>query len=95
MTARDDLIKGLRDAADWLEAHPALPDGPYVAHVQYTADLPEQGRAAEIAEVDRIAAGFGMKAGPLFGSDRHYGISKRFGPVDYIIVSIEGEEESR
>lgn len=91
MSARDEFVQGLRDLADWLEAHPAAPlqkhDG---AIVQHSMELSVPDREDAVAELDRAAAELGLKAGPLFGDDpRHYGFTREFGPVRYQAVSIE------
>ena len=83
MSARDNLIKGLRDLADWLEANPAAPYGDHeIATVQHSVDIEHPAWPDAVREVDRLAEALGLEAGALFNRDaRYYGITKQFGPA--------------
>jgi hypothetical protein len=96
VSARDDLIKGLRDLADWLETHPDAPLGAHDgAHVQHSAPAEPDRKTAKRA-LDRAAAALGLNAGPMFGGDEdYYGFSVMFGPVRYQAVSLKDEEDDQ
>lgn len=61
-THSQDVIAGLRELADWLEAHPQVPvSGDQT--ISYFVP-PSMSRADARAEVDRVAAILGVTSGP-------------------------------
>lgn len=91
MSARDDMIKGLREMADWLEANPAAPIAPFEsARIQHTVDYDAAGLETAHRHLDHIGEQLGLPARMSYG---HYGVTKEFGPVRYIAVAIEVADE--
>lgn len=84
---RADLIAGLRDMADWLEANPDVPVGAHdFVRLQYCADVYTGGIVASRAEVDRVAVLLDAKP---YRDGTHYGAEKDFGgDVSYLALSI-------
>jgi hypothetical protein len=74
MAEREEVVRGLRALADFLEAHPDLP-APW--HIPASASI-SGSDDAERAEVDRIAAILGV---PATANERgtHYGAERDFG----------------
>jgi hypothetical protein len=89
-TDRQKTIAGLRELADFLEAHPDVPISSYLS-LQYSVDstLKSQGRtsyADRRAEVERVAGVLGVEAsttGPRYLAER------RFGGVTYVAASCD------
>lgn len=96
MSARAELIEGLRGLADWLEANPAAPWRQYdVAGLQHSADLQHPNREAAMEALDGAGEALGLPVGPLHsdGDMAYYGFRKAFGPVRYVAVSIADDEK--
>lgn len=53
--ARDDLIQGLRELADWYEQHPEVPLPPYPSFEHCVLER-GGGDEAGVAEVEQVAA---------------------------------------
>jgi hypothetical protein len=84
--ARVRITTGLRQAADYLESHPAVPIS------EYGWDLlafPARGTpdSAARAEVRRVAAVLGVRAG-TDGPGGYYRAVRDFGPVTYRFVHV-------
>jgi len=84
---RADLIAGLRDMANWLEANPDVPVGAHdFMRLQYCADVYTASLDEARAEVDRVAALLDAKP---YRDGTHYGTEKDFGGnVSYLALSI-------
>jgi hypothetical protein len=80
-TTRGQAIDGLRQLADYLEAHPDLP----VCHFDWTplTVFPGGSEAEQRAEVDRVARVLGVQVRDETADDGHYTAARAFGPVIY------------
>ena len=80
-TPRQEFITGLRQLADYLDAHPAIPTAPYdwelIVSTHRANDLDG------IAEIDRIAVFLGMPVEDELADGGHYCAVKAFGPITY------------
>lgn len=82
--ARTQVISGLRELADFLEANPAIPVREYGWDLHYNARGTD---AEEKAEVDRIATLLGVT--PIDDRpDGHFIASKTFGRITYEAIHI-------
>ncbi|GAA3143320.1 hypothetical protein GCM10010466_37880 [Planomonospora alba] len=92
-TRRAAFITGLRDLADFIEAHPGIPVPRQSTPITY---FPKQTTDAEMrAEIDRIAdlCGAQIDSEPLpYG---HYMITLPFGPLRYEIAAILADARAR
>jgi hypothetical protein len=83
---RAKVISGLRQLADWLDAHPGVPVCPFgwdlSIYPQHADD------AARAAEVDRIAAILGVEVTDETQHGGHYIASRSFGLITYEAVYI-------
>ena len=83
---RAKVIGGLRQLADYLDAHPGVPVCPFgwdlSIYPQYADD------ADRAAEVDRIAAILGVDVTDQTGQGGHYIASRSFGLITYEAVHI-------
>ena len=89
MTARSEYIAGLRELADYLEAHPALPTERYPAGIRvYTGvDTGTTGDGTGRAIVDQAAVTFGTA--PVTTRGGHYLTSRQFrGHIAYEVLCI-------
>jgi hypothetical protein len=84
-TVRDQFIAGLRALADYLAAHPAIPVPGYSNTIHLHADSTENGGSLQ---VDRVARLLDAKVTDETPGGGHYHASRRFGPVNYEVVSI-------
>lgn len=83
MSETEDVSRGLRALADFLDAHPDLPVPWFVEAKAPTAG---EGDAGHRAEVDRIAAILGV---PVDDRGSHYSTERDFGgSVKYAAVAI-------
>ena len=87
---RAAFIDGLVALACFLEAHPEAPvpsayDDKVTLHVFPDGDTDDERRAA----VDSTAAALGTTAGESRPGSGHYQFSLRFGPVSYLVVTID------
>jgi hypothetical protein len=78
---RDQLVGGLRQLADYLDTHPAIP----VASHGWDLLIPTHcdSDPEGIAEVDRIAAILGVTPEDGLADRGHYSAIKTFGPITY------------
>lgn len=86
---RAELIAGLRDLADWLEANPKVPVGRYPS-IQFTyfpGNEPGADEAAESAAVDRIAALIGVEV-EVSPGEGHRSALKMVGRASYKAIAI-------
>lgn len=90
---RSQITDGLRQLADYLDAHPGIPLAPYGWDllVSTHCDNDTEGRA----EVDRIAAILGVPADDDTAAGGHYTAARSFGPVKYNAFHIPGWQKAR
>jgi hypothetical protein len=83
---RGQITTGLRQLADYLDAHPAIPVAPYGWDliVSTHCDNDPEG----MAEVDRIAAILGVQPEDDTPDGGHYTARKVFGPIAYYAFHI-------
>jgi hypothetical protein len=83
---RAKVIGGLRQLADWLDAHPGVPVCPFGWDLSiYPQHDDDEDRAAE---VDRIAAVLGVDVTDQTGQGGHYIAARSFGLITYEAVYI-------
>jgi hypothetical protein len=84
--ARGQVISGLRQLADYLDHHPAVPvhESGWDLLVFACPDTEETGRA----EVDQIASVLGVQAALDAAGGSHYTATKAFGRITYHFVHI-------
>jgi hypothetical protein len=83
---RTKVIGGLRQLADWLDAHPDVPVSPFGWDLSIYPQFAEDADRA--AEVDRIAAILGVDVTDQTGDGGHYIASRAFGLITYEAVHI-------
>lgn len=87
LTTRSKVITGLRQLADYLDAHPDLPVGVYGWDLNVYPGR-DNGDPAARADVDKIAAVLGVPVTDRTGQGGHYTASRRFGLVTYSAVHV-------
>lgn len=83
---RSKVIAGLRQLADYLHDHPAVPVAPFGWDV--LAHAKADSEQAERAEVDRIAAILGVPVTDDTAEGGHYRAIRSFGLITYEAVHI-------
>jgi hypothetical protein len=83
---RAKVIGGLRQLADWLDAHPGVPVCPFGWDLSIYPQ--HEDDAARAAEVDRIAAILGVDVTDQTPKGGHYIASRTFGLITYEAVHI-------
>jgi hypothetical protein len=86
------FITGLRDLADYLAAHPAVPIPEHGADIIVHAPSTDDGGCAQ---VDRIARQLGVPVENELAYSGHYRAARSFGPVGYRIVAISDAAMAR
>jgi hypothetical protein len=82
---RAAFVAGLRELADFLDAHPAVPGPRYGCTINV---FPEgDSNSARRVGVDLVAVLLGAIA--LDRGHGHYGAVREFGPIEYSVVSID------
>ena len=89
---RQAFITGLRDLADHLDAHPAIPVPRYGAEIILSASSTDDGGCAQ---VDHFARRLGATADNSIANDGHYEAVRCFGPVGYRMVAISDATMAR
>ncbi|WP_067473545.1 hypothetical protein [Actinomadura hibisca] len=87
---REAICNGLRELADFLEAHPELPEP---TSTMIFARLDDGTEEQERAEVDRIARILGVEIDNF--PRTHYSAERSFGPIEYSAVAISHECRAR
>jgi hypothetical protein len=86
LIARAQIIAGLRQLADYLDANPGVPVNEYGWDLNiYTV---HGGDAAQRAEIDQVAAVLGVAVQDETGSGGHYSAERTFGRITYRCVHI-------
>jgi hypothetical protein len=83
---RAKVISGLRQLADWLDAHPGVPVCPYGWDLSIYPQHDDD--AARAAEIDRIAAILGVTVTDQTSQGGHYTAARTFGLITYEAVHI-------
>jgi hypothetical protein len=85
---RAHIIQGLRDLADFLQAHPEVPVQPYTTRcISYYPAIDNNDEAADCAEVTRVAALLGVDPAWNHNGTQYIAV-KRFGLITYEAVAI-------
>ena len=89
---RAQIIDGLRQLADYLAAHPAVPVAPYGWDLLVSShrDTDTEG----IAEIDRIAAILGVTVKDDTSNGGHYTAARAFGPISYQAFHISARSKA-
>lgn len=87
LLTRTKVITGLRQLADFLEAHPGVPVGRYGWDLNIYPDRGQDDTAAR-AEVDRIAAILSVTPTDETGRGGHYLATRAFGLISYAAVHV-------
>lgn len=88
LLTRGKVLTGLRQLADWLEAHPDVPVAPFGWDLNVYTDRNGGSDDAARAEVDQIAAALGVPVTDDTGSDGHYKAFRTFGLITYQAVHV-------
>jgi hypothetical protein len=83
---RAKVIGGLRQLADWLDAHPGVPVCPFGWDLSIYPQFADDADRA--AEVDRIADILGVDVDDQTGQGGHYTAARSFGLITYEAVYI-------
>jgi hypothetical protein len=78
---RASIIKGLRQLADYLHAHPAIPVAPYGWDLLVSSH--RENDTEGTADIDRIAAILGVPIRNDASDSGHYIAARAFGPITY------------
>jgi hypothetical protein len=89
---RQALITGLRDLADYLDRHPAVPVPKYGTEVYLTASSTDDGGCAQVAQ---FARQLGVPVPQGISYSGHYEAARQFGPVGYRMVAISDDAMAR
>jgi hypothetical protein len=89
LLTRGKVLTGLRQLADWLEAHPDIPAARWGWDLHVCVDDPRaRDEATGRAEVDRIAAVLGVSVDDRTARGGHYTASRTFGLITYQVAHI-------
>ena len=83
--ARGRFIRALRELAEFLDRHPAIPVPKHGATILLHAAMTEDGGRAE---VDRIARLMDTAVNDETARGGHYWAVRNFGPIGYEVVAI-------
>jgi hypothetical protein len=86
------FIIGLRDLADYLAAHPAVPVPEHGTDIIVHAASTDDGGCAQ---VDRFACQLGVPVENDLACDGHYGAARSVGPVGYPMTAISDAAMAR
>ena len=89
---RQAFITGLRDLADYLAAHPAIPVPEHGTEILLHAASTDDGGCAQ---VDRFARQLGVPVENSLAYDGHYRAARSFGPVGYQMTAISDHTMAR
>ncbi len=82
---RQAFITGLRDLADYLASHPAVPVPLYGTEIHLCANSTDDGGCAQ---VDRFARQLNAAVENRIAHSGHYEAVRSFGPVGYRMIAI-------
>jgi hypothetical protein len=86
-TARARVLAGLRQLADYLDAHPDIPVPDYGWDLLAFARDKTDDTAAR-AETDHVAALLGVQVRDDIAAGGHYKAARSFGPVTYEFIHV-------
>ena len=89
---RQPFVTGLRDLADYLAAHPAVPVPEHGTEILLHAASTDDGGCAQ---VDRFARQLGVRVENGLAYDGHYRAARCFGPVGYRMTAISDAAMAR
>jgi hypothetical protein len=89
---RRAFITGLRDLADYLDQHPAVPVPRYGTEVYLSASSTDDGGCAQVRQ---FARQLGITPPETISYSGHYEAARRFGPVGYRMIAISAAAMAR
>jgi hypothetical protein len=89
---RQAFITGLRDLADYLDEHPAVPVPRYGTEVYLSAASTDDGGCAQVRQ---FARQLGITPPKTISYSGHYEAARRFGPVGYRMIAISAAAMAR
>jgi hypothetical protein len=89
---RQAFITGLRDLAQYLASHPAVPVPRHGTEILLSASSTDDGGCAQ---VDRFARQLGVTPHDDLAHSGHYGAVRSFGPVGYRMTAISDHAMAR
>ena len=89
---RKTFITGLRDLADYLDQHPAVPVPAYGTEVYLSARSTDDGGCAQVSQ---FARQLGITAPKTISYSGHYEAARQFGPVGYRMIAISEHAMAR
>jgi hypothetical protein len=89
---RQAFITGLRNLADYLDQHPAVPVPAYGTEILLSADSTDNGGCAQ---VDHFARQLGITVEDDLADSGHYRAVRSFGPVGYRMAAISDHAMAR
>ena len=89
---RQDFITGLRDLADYLDRHPAVPVPRYGTVIYLSAASTDDGGCAQVRH---FARQLGITPPTSISYSGHYEAARRFGPVGYRMIAISADTMAR
>lgn len=89
---RQAFITALRDLADYLDRHPAVPVPRYGTEIQLCASSADDGGCAQ---VNHFARHTGATIDNRLAHSGHYEAVRSFGPVGYRIIAISDARMAR
>ena len=90
--ARDRFIRALRELADYLDKHPAIPVPKHGATILLHAATADDGGRAQ---VNRIAGLMDTAVNDDTARGGHYWAVRNFGPLGYEVVAITAAYQAR
>jgi hypothetical protein len=90
--ARQAFITGLRDLADYLDAHPAVAIPAHGTEILLSAASADDGGCAQ---VDHFARQLGVPVENELAYSGHYRAARSFGPVGYRMTAISDHAMAR
>jgi hypothetical protein len=89
---RQAFITGLRDLADYLDQHPAVPVPTYGTEVYLSASSTDDGGCAQVSQ---FARQLGITPPKTISYSGHYEAARSFGPVGYRMIAISEQAMAR
>jgi hypothetical protein len=89
---RQAFVTGLRDLADHLDAHPAIPVPRYGTEIYLSASSTDDGGCAQVSQ---FARQLGVAVPTTISYSGHYEAARYFGPVGYRMLAISDAAMAR
>jgi hypothetical protein len=89
---RQAFITGLRDLADYLDRHPAVPVPAYGTEIHLCASSTDDGGCAQVSHFARHT---GATIENRLAHCGHYEAARSFGPVGYRMIAISEQAMAR